>query len=94
MMKTKEQNDSKITIRLSGWHAVSFCQMKEQYGKNSSELVRGMIDAGYYINRQEVTANAVRLMDSIHRLEGVCDRNNYERVKKAGEDVCRSLLIN
>lgn len=94
MMKTKEQNDSKITIRLSGWHAVRFDQMKEQYGKNSSELVRGMIDAGYYINRQEVTANAVRLMDSIHGLAGICDRDTYEKIKKAGEDLCQSLLMN
>lgn len=45
------------------------------------------------MSRIEATEACVDLMDTIQDLQGNCPVELYERVRKAGGRVCRSLLI-
>ena len=63
-------------------------------GVKKSELVKGLIDAGDYISRKEVIKNTVILMDNIQKLEGECPDELHSQLRKSGEELCRSLLIN
>jgi hypothetical protein len=88
----KEKQHS-LNIRLSENCYKQLDSLCKRHGKNKTCMIRGLIDGADYRSREEVTANSVELMRAIADLNGYCDSELYGNVKKAGEELCRSLLI-
>ena len=84
----------RLTVQLDQKHYEKLERRCSEEGVKKSELIRGLVDAGDYISRKEVIKNTVILMDNIQKLEGECPEELYSQLRKSGEDLCRSLLIN
>lgn len=84
---------SSVSFRLDDNREKCFTELCEKHGIGKTELFLGMIDAGYYLNKKDVTANCVELMDTVQTLHGACDETLYQNLRKAVEKVCQSLLI-
>lgn len=90
----ERQRMRKVSMTIPVRHHQYFSNVALERGVSKSQLFLDMIQSNYYTSRNEVTENAVGLMDAIHDLEGKCDDYLYERLRKAGEQLCQSLLIN
>lgn len=90
-MKTKLHS---VTVRLNDEYYQKFMEMTKNHNGNKTDTIKGMIDAGRYVNRPEIVRSTVELMDAIDTVKPVCTETQYFRLKKAGGAVCQSLLIN
>lgn len=66
-------------------------KLMEVPGNTCSEKFRALIDGEHYLSLKEITAACVELKDAIYEAEH-SDDNNYSRVRKAGDEICRLLL--
>lgn len=90
----EQQKMRQVSMKIPLRQYQYFDNMASKKGISKSQLFSEMIRTECYISRKEVTTNTVELMDAIHDLEGKCDDYLYERVRKAGDRLCQSLLIN
>lgn len=90
----KEQKGIKaVTMKVNVEMWERFCETATKREKSKSGLFSDMVYTDYCIDRQEVAKNMVNLMDCVNNLDGVCDSALFNNLKKAGEDLCQSLLI-
>ncbi len=70
-----------------------FCDVAAEKDISKSKLFSDMVFSNYIIDREQAAANLVELMDSVSELESVYGVQKVQRVRKAGERICQSLLI-
>lgn len=90
----EQQKMRQVSVKIPVRRYQYFEQLASEKGISKSQLFSDIIMTKSYISRKEVTTNTVELMDAIHDLDGKCDDYLYERVRKAGDRLCQSLLIN
>lgn len=90
----EQQKMRQVSVKIPVQRYQYFDQLASEKGISKSQLFSDIIMTKSYISRKEVTTNTVELMDAIHDLDGKCDDYLYERVRKAGDRLCQSLLIN
>lgn len=90
----EQQKMRQVSVKIPVGRYQYFDQLASEKGISKSQLFSDIIMTKCYISQKEVTTNTVELMDAIHDLDGKCDDYLYERVRKAGDRLCQSLLIN
>jgi len=85
-LKTKS-----LKVRDRAWKQFEDTATKRDISK--SRLFSNMVYSSCCIDRQDTANKVVDLMDCICALEEECDTKRYERLRKAGERLCQSLLI-
>ena len=90
-----KEKSKTVTVKLNENYYSRFMAMAENFNGKKTNTVKALIDGQTYISRPEVAANAVMLTNAINALAGEnCDLALYKELRKAGEELCRSLLTN
>lgn len=71
----------------------SFCNTAVEMGISKSKLFSDIFFSNYTIDREKTAGNLVELMESVHELERKYGEKEVQRIREAGEKICRSLLI-
>lgn len=89
-----KNNMKSVTVKLNEDYYRKLVAIAEDMDGNKTDAVKALIDGEVYINRSDLTADVVRLMNAISMVGEGCNSETYAQLRKAGEEVCRSLLIN
>lgn len=81
-----------MNVRLGQSYEKKVKILAEERKLSQTELVKGFIDANYYMSRPEIVKNSVNLMEAIEAVREQCDSESWNNLKKAGTELCQSLL--
>lgn len=87
----KKIKTKRLSVKLSDDYYTRFIKIAPE--KGPSEVIRSLIDGGYYLCMPELAPVCTRLMDSIRALKGECSKELYDNLEREGKEVCRLLSI-
>ena len=72
-----------MNVRLGQSYEKEVKILVEERKLSQTELVKGFIDANYYLSRPEIVKNSVNLMDAIEAVREQCDSESWNNLNYA-----------